>query len=362
MRWSELSRLRARAVVLAEGKLGELTGKTCNILVMYSGWRRVTVRAVIDSRYSGQDAGEVLGVGLRGVKVYGDLETALRECPDIDTLIVGISPVGGRLPGSYREVIKAAIMNGLNVWSGLHIFLSRDPEISSLASKYNVEVVDFRLPPPDLRVWTGEVLRVKAPRVLVAGTDCSVGKNVTCIELTRSLEKAGVEVGLVGTGQTMLMVGADAGTVVDAVPADFVSGEVERHVTDLSQLGRQIIVVEGQASLLHPAYSQVTLGIYYGALPNMVILCHDPWRATRESFDNIPMPSLEQEVMAVKAHLPEANVAAVSVMGYRRSPEDVQEACSKIERLLGIPAADPLREPDKLRDAVLELLEKNKLV
>ena len=362
MRWFELAKLRAKAIVLAEGKLGDLTGKTCNILVMYSGWRRVTVRAVIDSRFAGKDAGEVLSFRPVGVKVYADLESALKENLDVDTLIVGISPVGGKLPEEYRAVIREAIRRGLNVWSGLHIFLSRDPELSKLAEDYGVSIVDFRLPPPDLRIWSGDVLRLRTPRVLVAGTDCSVGKNVTSIELTRSLEIAGLDVGLVGTGQTMLMVGADAGTVVDAVPADFVPGEVERHIIDMAQLGKQIIIIEGQASLLHPAYAQVSLGVYYGAMPQIVVLCHDPWRKFRESFESIPLPPIEQEMRAIKTHLPDTEIAAIAVMGYRRARDEIQEMCRKIETMLNIPAADPLTDSDKIRDTVLDALRKRGLL
>ncbi len=355
MRYHELSKLRARAVVLAEGKLGELTGKTCNILVMYSGWRRVEVRYVIDSRHAGEDAGNVIGVGKTGIPVISSLEDVV---DDVDTLIIGISPVGGRLPEEYRRIIIEAVKRGLNVWSGLHVFISDDPEIAKLAQERGVSLVDFRKPPRDLRIWNGSVLKTCCARVLVAGTDCSVGKNVTCIEVVRELEKRGFSTGLVGTGQTMLMVGADAGTVVDAVPADFVPGEVERHVLDLDNLGKQIVVVEGQAALLHPAYAQVTLGIYYGSMPHVIVLCHDPWRETRESFDYLRMPDLKDEIRAIKAHLPDVVIAAISVMGMRRSDEEVREACEKIERELGILAADPRRDVRKLVDSLLDNLRR----
>ncbi len=355
MRYTELAKLKARAVVLAEGKLGELTGKTCNILVMYSGWRRVHVRYVIDSRYAGRDAGEVLGLGRLGIPVVAKLEEAIR---DVDTLIVGISPVGGRLPEHYRAIIRDAIKHGLNVWSGLHVLLSEDPEFRELAREHNVTIVDFRKPPPDLRIWDGSVLRTRCARVLVAGTDCSVGKNVTSIEIVKELEKRRLNVGLVGTGQTMLMVGADAGTVVDAVPADFVPGEVEKHIVDLDNLGKNIVVIEGQAALLHPAYSQVTLGIYYGSMPHVVVLCHDPWRKTRESFDDLPMPDLGQEIKAIKAHLPDVIIAAISVMGMNKRDDEVQEMCHEIERRYNIPAADPRRDCSKIVDSILDSLRR----
>ncbi|NPA23448.1 MAG: DUF1611 domain-containing protein [Crenarchaeota archaeon] len=352
-----LKKLKARAIVLAEGKFGDLTGKTCNILVMYSGWRRVRVESVIDSRHAGKDAGEVLRVGKLGIPVVASLREAL-EIGDPDTLIVGISPVGGRLPQEYRRTIIEAIEHGLNVWSGLHIFLSEDEEISRIARARGVSIIDFRKPPKNLRIWSGDILNVNAVRVLIAGTDCSVGKNVTSIELVRELERRGLKVGLVGTGQTMLMVGADAGTVVDAVPADFVPGEVERHVVDLDKEGFNIIVIEGQASLLHPAYSQVTLGIYYGCMPSGIVLCHDPWRTYRESFEHIKLkvPSIEEEINAARAHLGNINVLAISVMGKDRTREEILETCRYLEERYGITSADPRVDIRRIADRVEDLL------
>ncbi len=343
--------------MLAEGKLGELTGKTCNILVMYSGWRRVRVTSVIDSRHAGKDAGEVLGIGNRGIPVVADIREAIKM-GDPDTLIVGISPVGGMLPESYRKIIIEAIDHGLNIWSGLHIFLSNDPDISRRAESRGVKIIDFRKPPRDLKIWSGQVLNTRAIRILVAGTDCSVGKNVTSIELVRELERRGIKVGLVGTGQTILMVGADAGTVVDAVPADFVPGEVEKHVTELDRENYEIIVVEGQASLLHPAYSQVTLGIYYGSMPHGVVLCHDPWRKYRESFEHlrIEVPNIEDEINAARAHIRDIRILGISIMGKDKSENEILEVCKKFEERYGIVTVNPRTDIRRIADEIENIL------
>ncbi len=348
-----LRNLKANAIILAEGKFGDLTGKTCNILVMYSGWRRVSVRCVIDSRYSGRDAGEVLGIGFKSIPIVSSIDDALR-IGNVDTLIIGISPVGGKLPEKYRQYIVKAIENRLNIWSGLHVFLSDDSEFSNLALKHGVMIIDFRKPPRDLRIWDSSVLSTRCVRILVAGTDCSVGKNVTSIEIVRELERRGYRVGLVGTGQTMLMVGADSGTVVDAIPADFVPGEVEKHIVDLDKDGIDVVVVEGQASLLHPAYSQVTLGIYYGTMPHMVVLCHDPWRIYRESFEHIMlrMPKIEEEINAIKTHIPDTKIVTISVMGRGRPRDEVEKTCQYLEEKLGIVASDPLNDVKRIVDSI----------
>ncbi len=337
-----------RAVVLAESSLGSLEGKTANILVMYNG-RRFEVVAVIDSTHAGMDAGEVLGLGRVGVPVVSSLEEALEYEPE--ALIIGVATIGGFLPPEYREVVKRAIQHGLEVWSGLHQFLGDDPELAEEASKRGVRIVDVRRPPGRLQIWRGEVLRTKCGRVLVAGTDCVVGKNVTVLELAREMERRGFRPGIVATGQTLILAGAHAGVVVDAVPSDFCPGVVEQAVLEVDARGFNPVIVEGQASVLHPAYGQVSLAILYGCMPEAVVLAHDPWRTLRDGF-NVPVRPIEDEIKALRL-LAKAEVVAVSVMGYGRSRGEVDEACSRIEEEVGLPAADPRRDPGKLVDAVV---------
>lgn len=341
-----------RAVVLAERSLGSLEGKTANVLVMYNG-RKFRVVAVIDSVHAGMDAGEVLGLGRVGVPVVSSLEEALEHGPE--ALIVGVATIGGFLPSEYREVVKRAVQHGLDVWSGLHQFLSEDPELASEATRRGVRIMDVRRPPSRLRIWSGDVLHTRCGRVLVAGTDCVVGKNVTALELAVEMEQRGLKPGIVATGQTLILAGAHAGVVVDAVPSDFCPGIVEQQILNVDAQGLSPVIVEGQASVLHPAYGQVSLAILYGCMPEAVVLAHDPWRTFRDGF-KVPLRPLEQEIKALRL-LAEAEVVAVSVMGYGRGRGEVEEACSRIERETGLPAADPRRDPGKLVDAVISKLE-----
>ncbi len=342
-----------RAVILAEGFLGSLTGKTANILVMYSG-RKFDIVAVIDSRYAGRDAGEVLGLSKLGIPVVASLDEALVYRPEV--LIVGVATIGGVLPEHHRAVIRRAIECGLEIWSGLHYFLSEDPEFSKLASEHGVRIVDVRKPRRELlRIWSGDVRKTRCGRVLIAGTDCVVGKNVTVLEVCSELEKRGYRVGVVGTGQTMIMVGAHRGTVIDAVPSDFCPGVVELHVLELDKEGYNPVLVEGQASVLHPAYGQVSVAILYGCWPDAVILAHDPWRKFRDGF-TVPMEPLIREIRAIEFLVPSSKVVAISIMGYGRSRDEILEMCEKIEREIGLPAADPRRDPGRLVDSVLDRL------
>ena len=66
--------------------------------------------------------------------------------------------------------------------------------------------------------------------------------------------------------------------------------------------GGELLWVEGQGSLLHPAYSGVTLGLIHGSAPHAFVLCHlaghDGDRRRPERF---PMPSLRRARRAARA-------------------------------------------------------------
>ena len=344
-----------RAVILAEGFLGSLTGKTTNILVMYNR-RKFDVVAVIDSSNAGRDASEVLGLGRLSIPVVSTLDEALSYSPE--ALIVGVATVGGVLPKECRTIIKEAIKHGLEIWSGLHQFLSDDPEFSSLANKYGVKIYDVRKPPRDkLRIWSGDVFKTSCGRVLVAGTDCVVGKNVTVLELATYLERRGYRPGIVATGQTLILAGAHTGAVIDAIPSDFCPGVVEYFMLEMDRRGYNPVIVEGQAAILHPAYGQVSLSILYGCMPEAVVLAHDPWRTMREDF-NIPIDPIEREIKAIEFLATTAKVVAISIMGYKRRKDEIIEICEVIEEKLGLPVADPRIDSGKLADAIIERLRK----
>lgn len=349
-----------RAVVLAEGAFGELGGKTGNVAVMYSGKKIKTV-AVIDSRYAGRDAGEVLGEGHLGIPIVSSFKESLAFKPEV--VIIGVATVGGYLPKQFRPIVSEALKQGMEVWSGLHHFLSEDLEFREIAEKYGGKIVDFRKPPKNLKIWSGEILKTKNARVLIAGTDCVVGKNIALIELSKELSKRSFFEGTVGTGQTVLMTWADAGYVIDAIAGDFGPGMVEESVVKLRDEGRNPILVEGQASLLHPAYAPVSLAIAYGSIPDAIVISHDPWRILRADFE-VPIDSLKREIIAIEHHLnmlsPHSKVVAISVMGYRRSKDEVEQISQRLEREFGIPTADVKRDPGKIADAVLQHLSKIK--
>lgn len=342
-----------RAVVLAQGKFASFGGKTANDLVIYNG-RFFNVVAILDESKAGRTSKEFLPFAASDVPIVARLKDATRFRPE--ALVIGIAPIGGRLSPEYRQIVKEALRKGLDVWSGLHTFLSDDKELATLAVRGGASIHDLRRPPNDLRIWNGEVMQTKAARVAVMGTDCDVGKNVTTIELARQATELGFSVGVVATGQTMLMIGTDAGAVIDAIPADFAPGELERQILKLDRKGKEIIFTEGQAAILHPAYGQVSLAILYGSQPDAVCLAHDPFRRLRGGF-RVKMPALGDEIDAIESLCSTAKVVAVSIMGWNRDNAEIARAARIIERETGLPTSDSMKDSRKLFKAILEHLK-----
>ncbi len=335
---------RVRAVVYAPGALGKGLGKTANDLVIFEGGERFEIVAVVDPENAGRDAGEVVGVGRRGIPVVASLNEALKHKPR--ALIIGAATVGGYIPPGWKKDIIRALEEGLDVYNGLHHFLSEDPEAVEAARRSGARIIDVRRPDRSLlRIWDGSVLRTRAKRVLIAGTDCEAGKNIATMTLYRELRARGVKACMVGTGQTMILLGA-RGVVVDAVPSDFVAGVVEKLVVDSVSEGCEVVVVEGQAAILHPAYGHVSLGILRGVSPTHIVLAHVPGRKVRAAFEHLglPMPEPEEELeMLMRLNpYPSARLAGLALNTSEHYRGESDEVARFYEERFGVPAVDPL--------------------
>ncbi len=216
------------AIVYCEGAFASANGKTAHGLVRRTA--RYRVLAVIDSLEAGRDAGEVLDRRPNGIPVVGGLAEALaageRQGHAATHLVVGLAPDGGRLSAAARADVAAAIRAGLNVDSGLHDFLTEDPEMTALAQRHGVTLRDVRKPPPReaLHFFSGKIEQVTSLKVALLGTDSAVGKRTTAWRLVEALSAAGRTAELVGTGQTAWMQGVRFGIMLDSLVSDFVSG------------------------------------------------------------------------------------------------------------------------------------------
>jgi uncharacterized NAD-dependent epimerase/dehydratase family protein len=337
-----------RYLILAEGKSGDAHyGKTMRGVVAYSPHPTV---AIVDSDRAGETYEQI--------PIVASVEEGLAYEPD--TALVGVATQGGRFPPAWRELLKESIAAGLHVENGLHEFLSDDPEIAELASEHGVELRDLRKPPPGLSVPTGENLRVQAKIVLTVGSDCAIGKKTVAIELDRAARARGLKSEFVPTGQTGIAI-AGWGIAVDAVVADFLAGAAEWLVVEGARRGGEVLFVEGQGALVHPAYSGVTMGLLHGSAPHVLVLCHRAGTEVVEGYPDHPLPSLAELVeLHERASLPlrPAKVAGIALNTNGLNDEDARAAAAAARAETGLPADDPVRfGGDTLLDAVLLVVQ-----
>jgi uncharacterized NAD-dependent epimerase/dehydratase family protein len=334
-----------RLLILAEARSGDAHyAKTGRGVMRY---RPEDVVCVLDSERPGEE--------LEGFPVVGSVDEALAYAPT--AALVGVATAGGRFPPAWRELLKECIAAGLDVENGLHEFISDDPELAALAAEHGVELRDLRKPPPGLNVPTGENLTVDAQIVLTVGSDCAIGKMTVSLELDRELRRRGVRSEFVPTGQTGIAI-AGWGISVDAVVADFVAGAAERLVVEGAARGGELLLVEGQGSLLHPMYSGVTLGLLHGSAPHAYVLCHLAGQRYVDENPAFPMPPLAEVVELYEriALIPRpAKVVAVALNTRELDEDAARAAVAEAERETGLTADDPVRfGAGRLADAVVE--------
>ncbi len=327
-----------RFLILAEGLFGPLTSKTANSCIRYTPDRVV---AVLDSRRAGKTAQDILGFG-GAIPIVGSVEEALTYGPT--ALLIGIAPQGGKLPETWRDMLRTAICNGMEIWSGLHTFIGDDAELATLAAERGVQIHDLRRPPRDLAVATGRVRQVDATVVLTVGTDCNIGKMTAALQMRDGLRECGHRVRFAGTGQTGILI-EGWGISVDAVIADFIAGAAEQLVVEAAD-GADIVLVEGQGSITHPGYSGVTVGLMHGAMPHALVMCAQPSRdhITNMTWAKIPpLPEVIRLHEDLSRPVRPAPVIAIALNTYDLSKKAAVAAIDQAARETGLPVTDPVR-------------------
>jgi uncharacterized NAD-dependent epimerase/dehydratase family protein len=333
-----------RFLVIADGAFDPLTSKTANSCIRYFPERIV---AVLDRRSAGKTAQQVLGFG-GAIPVVGEFEDGLRRGGGASAVLIGIAPMGGRLPDEWRAWLRTAIERGLEIWSGLHTFIGDDPELGPLARARGVRILDARKPPPQLPIADGRARDLDAAVVLTVGSDCNVGKMTAQLQLRDELVRRGLRARFVATGQTGIFI-EGWGVAVDAVVADFIAGAAE----DLVLRGAHdadLVLLEGQGSLIHPGYSGVTLGLLHGACPDGLILCHQPSRAYvadyhgREPWMRIPpLPVLVEIYERAAAWISPTRVIGICLNTFDLDERRARAAVERATAETGLPATDPVR-------------------
>jgi len=349
----------ATAIVYCEANFGAIDGKTANGLVRHS--ERYEILSVVDSEKAGLDAGMVLDGKPNEIPVYHDLAEALDKADSVpDYFIFGMAPSSGMLSLHERSLLLEAIGYGMNIVNGLHEFLGDDPVFKAACAVSNVEILDVRKPrdKKDLHMFTGDIDRVTCPVIAVLGTDCAIGKRTTATVLSQALNDRGVKTVMIGTGQTGLIQGARYGIALDAVPSQFCAGELEATIIRAFKAENpDVILVEGQGALSHPAFSTSSF-ILRGACPDGVVLQHAPGRKTRCDFPDMlmPMPATEINLIETFAN---TTVIGVTINHENMSDTEVSSSILRYEKELGIPTTDALsRPPEHLVNMVLAAFPK----
>ncbi len=336
-----------KIVCLTEGHSEPHAGKTAANVIRY---RREEVVAMLDSTQVGKTSRELLAVTTgEPVPVIG----RLADAPTANTLLLGIAPPGGKIPVSWRPIILEAIQRKMDILSGLHDFLNHDPEFKQAAAQAGVKLTDVRAN-TEKTIARRKGLRPDCLRVHTVGHDCSIGKMVVSVEVTNGLKKRGWDAKFIATGQTGIMIEGD-GLPIDCIVADFVAGAAEKMV--LEQQHHQILLVEGQGSLVHPSYSGVTLSLLHGCAPQALILCYEVGRETVTGVDSVKIPRLAEikNMFELMANIHQS----CKVIGIAINSRRIDAAAAAVERTrvkteFGLPACDVLRDgPDELVDAVI---------
>jgi uncharacterized NAD-dependent epimerase/dehydratase family protein len=330
-----------RLALLAEGRFTPADAKTAVGLLRY---RPEEVAAVIDSTRAGRTAGECVNAGGAIPVVAGVVAAAAGGA---DGLLIGVAPQGGELPDAWRGFVTEALERGWDVFSGLHAFLGDDRELAAIAVRTGGRIHDARRPPARRPVAAARARALTATVALTVGSDCNVGKMTAAVEVARALQARGERAAFVATGQTGVFI-ADRGVTVDAVPADFVAGFVEELVLEAAREA-EFVIVEGQGSLHHPAYSGVALGILHGACPAALLLCHQAGRthlrlaAAPGAFPIPPLADVARVNEAAAGWVRPARTVGVALNTLQQAEPEARASCVAAAREIGGPATDPVR-------------------
>ena len=333
----------ATALLYSENEFGKIDGKVANGLIRHSG--KYDIVGVIDSATAGQDAGEVLDGVRNGIRIFEDTADAIGKLSHVPRYFVyGIAALAPFLDQDQRQTIFDAMKLGMNIVNGLPEFLTDDAAFMQKAREYGVQIADIRKPPPraELHNFSGRIHGVKTPVITVFGTDCAVGKRTTAVRLVEALRHEGLNAVFIATGQTGLLQGSKYGVAVDVLSSGFAAGEVENAVVNADEREHpDIIVVEGQGALSHPAFTSSS-SIIKGAAPDAIIIQHPPKRKAHCDYPDIPMPTLASEIHLIEV-FSRSKVIAITVSHEDMDDAEVDHTVAEYERRYGLPTTDVLK-------------------
>ena len=331
------------ALVYSENEFGKLDGKVANGLIRYS--ERFKIVGVIDSTKAGLDAGECLDGIKKGIPIFRSIDDALDNLGYIPkSFIYGIAPLAPFLDKRQRKVILSAMVKGMDIVNGLSEFFTDDKEFVQKARECNVQIFDFRKPPErrDLHLFTGEIFKIRTPVIVVTGTDCAVGKMTTARYIVEAFKNENINAVFIATGQAGLLQGAKYGMALDVLTSGFTTGEVEKAIVDAVNTEHpDIIIVEGQGGLSHPAFNSSS-AIIKGANCDAIIIQHPPKRKNRCDFPEIPMPELADEI-ELNGLFSKSKVIAIVINDEGMTDTELESTIAEYEEQYKLPVTNVIK-------------------
>ncbi len=310
---------------------------------------------VIDRAHSGHSVREIVPHLQCDAPIVASFAEAKQYGPT--ALLIGIAPGGGELPPDWRAEIVQALESGLEIVNGLHLTFADDEEFKAAALRGGGSIWDVREPPESIPLFSGAAWETSSQVLLTVGSDCAVGKMTVALELARAARDANRNVAFVPTGQTGIMI-AGWGISIDRVISDFAAGAAEQLVLTAAP-DHDLLIVEGQGSISHPAYAPVTLALLYGSAPDALLLVHDLSRSEAVGFPT-PIRSYSELIHMYEflcSTVKPARVVGIALNTSGLSPEEAQKAINDTIFETGLPCDDVVRNrPHNLWRAIAPAL------
>jgi uncharacterized NAD-dependent epimerase/dehydratase family protein len=345
--------LKETALILTHGLLDTEDGKTAHGLIRASD--RFKIVGVIDYAVAGRDAGEVLDGKHRNIPVFATIEEALvkLEAPP-QYLIIGVAVAGGEIPPDMLAVLKNGIEHKINIINGLHEKLNEKQDFVALAKEHNVTITDVRRTklPSEMAYWSGEIGKVKTPRIAVLGMDCAVGKRTTSRFLMEAMREHQFKAEMISTGQTGWMQDGRYAFILDSTINDFLTGELETQILKCdAEQHPDVIFLNGQSALRNPIGPTGSELLLSGGAKWVVLQAMPARKYYEGTEDNVKarIPSVKSEIQLIRMF--GATTIAVTLNMHGLTLEKARKIQEKMKKQLGIPVVLPLE------DGVDEIIE-----
>jgi len=323
--------------IYMEGSLRSLHGKMGFGIMRYFPGQ---IACIIDSTFAGRRIDEVITSPCEA-PIVATIEEACTLGAQV--LVLGTAPSGGRIPPEWLGSLETAINNGLSIVNGMHDRLK--DRFGTLESE-DQWIWDIRHPESFVpSIASGRARTLTNKRVLLTGTDMAVGKMTTGLEIYHWLLAKEQSTVFLATGQIGMAITGN-GIPLDAFKVDHACGAVEEMVVGAA--GYDIVLIEGQGSLLHPA-STATLPLMRGSCPTHLVLCHRANATMLDTCKGVHIPPLK-EVIALNESLAgaagaltPATTIGIALNTSRLEEHAAQKAIAELEDEAGLPVEDVVR-------------------